>query len=149
MTSIADPRRVSVVINTYNRAASLHNTLLAMPRQNYSDFEVIVVNGPSTDHTAEVLKHHAANIRVGACSERNLSISRNVGIEMARGDFVAFIDDDAVPDEDWLRSSRRNQSHRPERRRFRNRDRRSAPLRGGGPPDRQDCPHGLNHPNGD
>ena len=97
-----DPRRVSVVINTYNRAASLQHTLLAMPRQNYPSFEVIVVNGPSTDHTAEVLKRHAANIRVGSCSERNLSISRNVGIEMARGDFVAFIDDDAVPDEDWL-----------------------------------------------
>src|SRR5437764_13996520 len=97
-----DPRRVSVVINTYNRAASLQNTLLAMPRQDYPSFEVIVVNGPPTDHTAEVLKRHAANIREGSWSERNLSISRNDGIEMARGDYVAFIDDDAVPDEDWL-----------------------------------------------
>src|ERR1700730_5817370 len=94
--------RVSAVINTYNRAASLHNTLQAMLRQNYPNFEVIVVNGPSTDHTLGILKAHASGIRVGSCSERNLSISRNVGIEMARGDFVAFIDDDAVPDEDWL-----------------------------------------------
>jgi glycosyltransferase involved in cell wall biosynthesis/GT2 family glycosyltransferase len=94
--------RVSAVINTYNRAASLHNTLQAMLRQNYPHFEVIVVNGPSTDHTLDVLKAHASGIRVGSCSERNLSISRNVGIEMAGGDFVAFIDDDAVPDEDWL-----------------------------------------------
>jgi glycogen synthase len=99
---MTNPPRVSVVINTYNRAASLHHTLLAIPRQNYSNFEVIVVTGPSTDHTVEVLKKHSADIRAGSCSERNLSISRNVGIEMARGDFVAFIDDDAVPDEDWL-----------------------------------------------
>lgn len=94
--------RVSVVVNTYNRAASLHQTLQAMARQNYSNFEVVVVNGPSTDETADVLRAHAAGIRVGRCAQRNLSISRNVGIEMARGEFVAFIDDDAVPDEDWL-----------------------------------------------
>ncbi len=94
--------RVSVVVNTYNRAASLHQTLQALQRQNYSKFEVIVVNGPSTDDTAEVLRAHAAQIRVGTCAQRNLSISRNVGIEMARGEFVAFIDDDAVPDENWL-----------------------------------------------
>jgi glycogen synthase len=99
---MTNPSCVSVVINTYNRAASLHDTLQAMPRQNYPHFEVIVVTGPSTDNTIEVLRKHSANIRVGSCSERNLSISRNVGIEMARGDFVAFIDDDAVPDEDWL-----------------------------------------------
>lgn len=97
------PLRVSVVINTYNRAESLASTLEALPRQNYPHFEVIVVNGPSTDHTGELLQAHSSWIRVGRCSERNLSISRNVGIAMARGDLVAFIDDDAVPDEDWLR----------------------------------------------
>ena len=94
--------RASVVINTYNRAASLHTTLQAMVRQNYPNFETIVVNGPSTDRTLDILMAHRGEIRAGSCSERNLSISRNVGIEMARGDFVAFIDDDAVPDEDWL-----------------------------------------------
>ena len=94
--------RVSVVVNTYNRAVSLHQTLQALLRQNYSQFELIVVNGPSPDDTAEVLRRHAAQIRVGICAQRNLSISRNVGIEMARGEFVAFIDDDAVPDENWL-----------------------------------------------
>jgi glycogen synthase len=93
---------VSVVVNTYNRAASLDQTLQAMRRQNYSNFEVVVVNGPSTDRTMDVLRAHALHIRVGTCAQRNLSISRNVGIEMARGEFVAFIDDDAVPDEDWL-----------------------------------------------
>jgi glycogen(starch) synthase len=94
--------RVSVVINTYNRATSLHAALQAMRRQNYPNFETIVVNGPSTDSTFDVLRAHASEIRAGSCAQRNLSISRNVGIEMARGEFVAFIDDDAVPDEDWL-----------------------------------------------
>ncbi len=102
MTQSSDPLRVSVVINTYNRAASLDTALHSLRQLNYPWFEVVVVNGPSTDHTSDVLKAHQANIRVGTCSDRNLSISRNVGIEMARGDLVAFIDDDAVPDENWL-----------------------------------------------
>src|ERR1700738_297745 len=96
------PLTVSVVINTYNRAASLAVTLQSLRRLNYPHFEVIVVNGPSTDGTLELLNAMRSLIRVGGCSERNLSISRNVGIEMAGGALVAFLDDDAVPDEDWL-----------------------------------------------
>src|SRR5215472_126095 len=92
---LPDPLRVSIIINTYNRAASLDTALHSLRRLNYPWFEVVVVNGPSTDHTLEVLEAHRSHIRVGTCSDRNLSISRNVGIEMARGDLVAFIDDDA------------------------------------------------------
>ncbi|MGA2186759.1 MAG: glycosyltransferase [Bryobacteraceae bacterium] len=97
------PLTVSIIINTYNRASSLENTLQALQRQNYFPFEVIVVNGPSDDGTEELLDRHRAWIRVGTCQDRNLSVSRNVGISMARGDVVAFLDDDAVPDENWLR----------------------------------------------
>lgn len=93
---------VSAVINTYNRAASLEMALRSLRRLNYPRFEIIVVNGPSTDATLEVLKRWSASVRVGTCSDRNLSVSRNVGIEMAKGDLVAFIDDDAVADENWL-----------------------------------------------
>jgi glycogen(starch) synthase len=93
---------VSVVINTYNRARSLQSVLAALPRQNYSPFEVIVVNGPSDDGTGEVLERHRDWIRVGTCQDKNLSVSRNVGIAMAQGEIVAFLDDDAVPDENWL-----------------------------------------------
>lgn len=99
------PFHISVVINTYNRAASLETTLRSLRRLNYPRFEVIVVNGPSTDNTLEVLKNWTSSIRVGTCSDRNLSVSRNVGIEMARGNLVAFIDDDAVADENWLKDA--------------------------------------------
>jgi hypothetical protein len=98
----APPRTVSVIVNTYNRAASLRHTLDGLARLDHRDFEVIAVNGPSEDDTEAVLAEYAGRIRVGRCSDRNLSRSRNIGIRMAAGDLVAFTDDDAYPDPAWL-----------------------------------------------
>lgn len=94
--------RVSVVINTYNRASSLADTLSSLDALDHDAFEVIVVNGPSTDETAEVLFRFRDRIKLGSCPTRNLSRSRNIGIRLAAGDLVAFIDDDAIPDPAWL-----------------------------------------------
>lgn len=96
------PLKVSIIINTYNRASTLQNTLRSLQYLNYPDFEVIVVNGPSTDNTGEVIEKFAGNIKAGACPAANLSISRNIGICMAKGDICAFIDDDAIPEPEWL-----------------------------------------------
>lgn len=92
----------SVVINTYNRASSLPQTLEGLRYLNYPAVEVVVVNGPSTDGTEELLARWQGRIKVANCAARNLSVSRNVGICAAAGEFVAFIDDDAVPEPEWL-----------------------------------------------
>lgn len=94
--------RVSVIINTLDRAGSLERTLLSLRQLRYPDFEVVVVHGPCRDHTAELLARYAPTIRIGACPDANLSMSRNIGIAMARGDVLAFLDDDAIPEPDWL-----------------------------------------------
>lgn len=94
--------RVSVVINTYNRGKSLRNTLLGFRYQTYPDFEVVVVNGPSTDETDDVLREFGDAVRAYACPDVHLSKSRNIGIAHAAGDVVAFIDDDAIPEPNWL-----------------------------------------------
>ena len=94
--------RVTVAICTYNRAEGLRDTLECLRHQVYDQFEVVVVNGPSTDHTAEVLAEYAGQIRTVDNPHRNLSISRNMGIRAAGGDIVAFIDDDALPEFRWL-----------------------------------------------
>jgi glycosyltransferase involved in cell wall biosynthesis len=93
---------ISVVINTYNRAGSLRNALRSLQFQTYRDFEVIVVNGPSTDDTERVLSEFSEVIRVGNCPETNLSKSRNIGIALSSGEVVAFIDDDAIAEPQWL-----------------------------------------------
>ena len=94
--------RFSVVIHTYNRGGSLRTTLAALRYQTYADFEVVVVNGPSTDQTAGVLEEYRGAVRAYSCPEVNLSKSRNLGIAAAAGEVVAFIDDDGVPDPGWL-----------------------------------------------
>lgn len=94
--------KVSVVINTYNRAATLKNTLEGLRYQTYRDFEVVVVNGPSTDGTDDLLSAYSDAARICRCPEVHLSKSRNIGIANAAGDVVAFIDDDSVPDPNWI-----------------------------------------------
>mgnify|MGYP001218696585 CR=1 FL=1 len=94
--------RFSVVICTANRAAHLRTLLYNLQRQTYPHFEVIVVVGPSQDDTPVVLQEFADRIRVANCPVYNLSASRNIGIEAAAGDVVAFLDDDSMPGLTWL-----------------------------------------------
>lgn len=93
----------SIVVNTYNRAETLRQTLDSFKYLRYpGDFEIIVVNGPSTDETGDILKGYKDTIKIASIKEKNISKSRNVGIALAKGDIVAFIDDDAVPESDWI-----------------------------------------------
>jgi glycogen(starch) synthase len=94
--------RVSVIINTLDRAIQLERTLQSLHQLRYPAFEVVAVHGPCRDGTLEVLQQFAPAIRIGACPEPNLAMSRNIGVAMARGDIVAFLDDDAIPEPDWL-----------------------------------------------
>jgi glycosyltransferase involved in cell wall biosynthesis len=95
-------RSVSVVICTYNRRSYLERVFEYLRDQRRSSFEVIVVDGPSDDGTKELLSRHSHAIKLAHNPQRNLSISRNLGIELADGDIVAFIDDDALPFSDWI-----------------------------------------------
>ncbi|MBP6979316.1 MAG: glycosyltransferase family 2 protein [Lentimicrobiaceae bacterium] len=94
--------KVSLIINTYNRWTYVRTLLKALKKQDYKDFEVILVNGPSTDDTYMVREYYST-VKYRQIKQRNISISRNAGIEMARGDVIIFIDDDALPcDSRWI-----------------------------------------------
>lgn len=95
---------LSVVICTYNRATYLERCLTYLSYQSNLNFEVVVVNGPSTDGTDQVLEKFQSRIKVVHNPQRNLSMSRNLGFEHASGQLVAFIDDDALPFDDWVQT---------------------------------------------
>ena len=86
----------SVVIPTYNQADYLRVSLRSVLDQTYQDYEVIVVNNYSTDHTLDVIRD-AGDPRVQAINFANhgvIGASRNVGIGASRGNYVAFLDSD-------------------------------------------------------
>jgi glycosyltransferase involved in cell wall biosynthesis/GT2 family glycosyltransferase len=94
---------VSIIINTLNRDSWLKKVLDTLMYQTYNDFEIVVVNGPSTDKTDEVLQAYKDIIKIEKCEMPNISISRNIGIKAAAGEIVVFIDDDAIPtDKYWI-----------------------------------------------
>lgn len=95
-------KTVAIVISTLNRAELLQRTLNSLRHLDYEHFEVIVVNGPSTDETERTLAAWSGSIKIGRCPQANLSMSRNIGIAMASTDYVAFLDDDSIPEPEWL-----------------------------------------------
>lgn len=89
--------KVSVVIPTYNRAAVLANSIDSVLAQSYQDFELIIVDDGSIDDTASVVKRYLSDERIKYIPlEKNAGVSnaRNVGVENASGEWIAFHDSD-------------------------------------------------------
>ncbi|HEV8581917.1 MAG TPA: glycosyltransferase [Thermoanaerobaculia bacterium] len=101
---------VSVVVCTRNRAHILAQSSAALLAIDYPPdrWEVLIVDNRSTDDTLkvahEIARRSPDRVRVIEERELGLSASRNAGIREARGDIIAFIDDDAFPESGWLRT---------------------------------------------
>lgn len=99
--------KATIAICTHNRAADLKEALLSLLRQNSSyPFEVIVVDNQSTDHTRQVVQEVKLMTTIPityAFEERlGLSVARNHAIREAQGEFILFLDDDAVASMGWI-----------------------------------------------
>ncbi|HZU11824.1 MAG TPA: glycosyltransferase family 2 protein [Chloroflexota bacterium] len=95
---------VSVIVPTRNRADLLPGLLAALDAQAYPQREIIVVDDASTDGTGALLDAWAGDGRMVAHLEENRGsyAARNAGLEMARGEIIAFTDDDCLPAPEWL-----------------------------------------------
>ena len=92
--------KISVIIPIYNTAAYLPRCLDSILRNTYQSLEIICVNDGSTDDSAVILERYAAaDSRIIAVNQENAGVSaaRNTGLDMATGDFIAFVDSD-----DWV-----------------------------------------------
>ena len=94
------PPRISVVVCTHNGARTLPQCLERLQCLPYPDYEVIVVDDGSSDGSGEIARRY--DVELLQTDHRGLGFARNVGIEHAGGEIVAFLDDDAYPDQDWL-----------------------------------------------
>ena len=98
---------VSVVIPTYNRSALLRNAVSSVLRQDDPcPFEIVIVDNNSTDDTAAVarslMESHPGKVRYIVERKQGNAHARNRGIESARGQIIAFIDDDVTVKNNWL-----------------------------------------------
>lgn len=93
--------RVSVVVCSYNGVKTIRDTLEALQKLKYSDYEVIVVDDGSTDGVTAIAKEYEVLV-ITHRKNQGLSCARNTGLEAATGSIVAYIDDDAYPDPHWL-----------------------------------------------
>ena len=94
---------ISIVIPLYNKEKYIGMTINLVLKQSYQNFEIIVVNDGSTDNSvAEVEKIHDSHIRLVSQKNAGVSAARNLGIQEAKGEFIAFLDADDEWDKDYL-----------------------------------------------
>jgi len=92
--------RITVVVCTYNGCATIRECLEGLSRLEYPNTEMIVIDDGSTDGTAQIAREF--DVRLVSTENRGLSAARNLGLELASGEIIAYLDDDAYPDPHWL-----------------------------------------------
>lgn len=93
--------QTSVVVCSFNGERWMRGCLEALDRLDYPSYEVIVVDDGSTDATAAIAGEFDW-VQLISTENGGLSRARNVGLEAAAGEIVAYLDDDARPEPSWL-----------------------------------------------
>jgi glycosyltransferase involved in cell wall biosynthesis len=93
---MSDSRLISVVIPNYNCGAFLKECLDSVISQSYRNLEIIVVDDGSTDNSLDVLSDYLGVICLTKTSNKGAASARNLGLSLAKGEFVAFLDSDDV-----------------------------------------------------
>jgi len=97
---------VSIIMPAYNAAPTLRESVESVLSQTYHEWELIIIDDASTDTTMEIAKVFGENdsrLRVFTNEEnKGVAASRNLGIQHASGDFIAFLDSDDIWREDKL-----------------------------------------------
>ena len=90
---------LSVIMPVYNGEQYLNYSIQSVLNQTYKDYELILVDDGSTDHSLEICeKYQSKDKRIRVISQENKGISgaRNAGIDIATGEYITFMDSDDV-----------------------------------------------------
>ncbi|MDV4357675.1 glycosyltransferase, partial [Enterococcus faecium] len=95
--------RISIIVPVYNVEKYLKKCVDSILGQTFTDFELLLIDDGSTDNSGSICDELAkTDNRIKVIHKENggLSDARNIGIEVAKGDFIGFIDSDDYIDED-------------------------------------------------
>lgn len=97
---------ISIIVPVYNAENCLSRCVESLLGQSYTSFELILVDDGSSDNSLSICKRFAADKRVKIIHQENggVSSARNKGLELAKGDYVAFVDADDWVNKDYLSS---------------------------------------------
>ncbi|NES72852.1 MAG: glycosyltransferase family 2 protein, partial [Okeania sp. SIO2D1] len=94
---------ISVIIPVYNGEKTIRDTINSVLKQSFADFELIIINDGSTDSTLEVINSFQDHrLKVFSYPNAGQGASRNRGIELAKGEYISFIDADDMWTSDKL-----------------------------------------------
>lgn len=97
--------KVSVIIPVYNVAGYFPRCMQSVAAQTYSDYEVVLVDDGSTDGCEDLCDQYAAEymfVKTVHQSNQGLSVARNHGVEVAKGEYICFIDSDDYVSADYI-----------------------------------------------
>jgi glycosyltransferase involved in cell wall biosynthesis len=90
---------VSVIMPCYNYGAFIHGAINSVLSQTHQNWELLIINDGSTDDTIErVEQFDDPRIRLITIDNSGVSVARNIGLDAARGEFIAFLDADDLWD---------------------------------------------------
>ena len=98
--AVAKNVKISVIIPTLNEEKSIEACLSSLKDQSYKNFEIIVVDGGSTDATVEKAKKYTRNVIVAYNTA--VGAARNVAAKKSSADILAFTDADTIVPKNWL-----------------------------------------------
>jgi len=96
--------KISIVIPTLNVESSIRDCIKSLINQNFSkdQYEIIVVDGESKDNTFKILKEYSKHISIHVY-KGGVSCGRNKGIEVSKGNIIAFTDGDCIAEKNWIK----------------------------------------------
>ncbi|MFH1971058.1 MAG: glycosyltransferase family A protein, partial [Patescibacteria group bacterium] len=102
--------KYSFIIPAHNEERYISNCIKSIKNQTLKDFEIIVVDNKCTDKTSDIANR--LGCKVVKEPKRSLSLARNKGAQVSKGEFLCFIDADGILSKDWLKEAEKYISKR-------------------------------------
>ncbi|HFI0346425.1 TPA: glycosyltransferase [Streptococcus suis] len=96
--------KVSVIIPVYNGEYSLSKCIDSLLKQTFENFRIYIINDGSTDSTSKILENYIDDTRILVINQSNSGVSsaRNVGLDLAKGEYIVFVDADDTVEPNYL-----------------------------------------------